>query len=120
MVKQSPFSNFSSIYTSFHKVIEPPNILFNFQAKSELEQQVRELREELMQSNSLRKQQLVELGLLREEEKQKANREYETTVRFYTDKKATERFVYMILCLAPALTIVIFGVVTGHNIQDSW
>ncbi|XP_072043099.1 LOW QUALITY PROTEIN: centrosomal protein of 112 kDa-like [Amphiura filiformis] len=49
-------------------------------AMSELEHQVRDLREELIQGNSLRKQQLVELGLLREEEKQKANREYQTMV----------------------------------------
>ncbi|XP_038047309.1 centrosomal protein of 112 kDa-like [Patiria miniata] len=45
-----------------------------------LEQQVRELREANMQSESLRKQQLVELGLLREEEKQRAQRESETAV----------------------------------------
>ncbi|XP_022103456.1 centrosomal protein of 112 kDa-like [Acanthaster planci] len=46
----------------------------------ELEQQVRELRQANMQNDSLRKQQLVELGLLREEEKQKAHRESETAV----------------------------------------
>ncbi|XP_053390844.1 centrosomal protein of 112 kDa-like isoform X3 [Mercenaria mercenaria] len=37
-----------------------------------------ELREEVVQSNQLRKQQLVELGLLREEEKQTMQREQET------------------------------------------
>ncbi|XP_041362418.1 centrosomal protein of 112 kDa-like isoform X2 [Gigantopelta aegis] len=47
---------------------------------SELEAQVRELREELVQSNQLRKQQLVELGLLREEEKQKMQRDHEAEV----------------------------------------
>ncbi|XP_078612009.1 centrosomal protein of 112 kDa-like isoform X3 [Branchiostoma floridae x Branchiostoma japonicum] len=47
---------------------------------SEMEQQTRELREEVIQANALRKQQLVELGLLREEEKQKATRELEATV----------------------------------------
>ncbi|XP_070580132.1 centrosomal protein of 112 kDa-like isoform X2 [Ptychodera flava] len=50
------------------------------QTISELEQQIRELREEVIQSNSLRKQQIVELGLLREEEKQKASREHESTI----------------------------------------
>ena len=39
------------------------------------------LREEVVQANQLRKQQLVELGLLREEEKQKLQREHETMVR---------------------------------------
>uniref|UniRef100_A0A4W3K9M6 Centrosomal protein 112 n=1 Tax=Callorhinchus milii TaxID=7868 RepID=A0A4W3K9M6_CALMI len=45
-----------------------------------LEAQVHQLREELIQVNSQRKQQLVELGLLREEEKQKALREHEAGV----------------------------------------
>ena len=40
-----------------------------------------ELREELVQANQLRKQQLVELGLLREEEKQKMQRDHEAEVR---------------------------------------
>lgn len=48
---------------------------------SELEQQLRSLKEEMLQSDSLRKQQLVELGLLREEERQKVQREHETEVR---------------------------------------
>ncbi|XP_013402833.1 centrosomal protein of 112 kDa [Lingula anatina] len=47
---------------------------------TELEAQVRELREEIVQSNQLRKQQLVELGLLREEEKQKMQRDHEAQV----------------------------------------
>lgn len=52
----------------------------------ELESQVGELREELVQANQLRKQQLVELGLLREEEKQKMQRDHEAEVaRFRTD-----------------------------------
>ncbi|PVD38829.1 hypothetical protein C0Q70_01453 [Pomacea canaliculata] len=38
---------------------------------------VSELKEELVQANQLRKQQLVELGLLREEEKQKMQRDHE-------------------------------------------
>ncbi|XP_007886934.2 centrosomal protein of 112 kDa isoform X2 [Callorhinchus milii] len=50
------------------------------QTISELEAQVHQLREELIQVNSQRKQQLVELGLLREEEKQKALREHEAGV----------------------------------------
>ncbi|XP_074647781.1 centrosomal protein of 112 kDa-like [Tubulanus polymorphus] len=47
---------------------------------AELEQSVRQLREEVMQSNQLRKQQLVELGLLREEEKQKIQRDHESQI----------------------------------------
>ncbi|XP_033631241.1 centrosomal protein of 112 kDa-like isoform X2 [Asterias rubens] len=47
---------------------------------AELEQQVSELREANMESNSLRKQQLIELGLLREDEKQKVMWECEATV----------------------------------------
>ena len=39
------------------------------------------LRGELVQANHLRKEQLVELGLLREEENQKMKREHETEVR---------------------------------------
>ncbi|XP_041072480.1 centrosomal protein of 112 kDa isoform X1 [Carcharodon carcharias] len=50
------------------------------QTIAELESQVHQLREELIQVNSRRKQQLVELGLLREEEKQKALRDHEATV----------------------------------------
>uniref|UniRef100_A0A667I8A0 Centrosomal protein 112 n=1 Tax=Lynx canadensis TaxID=61383 RepID=A0A667I8A0_LYNCA len=45
-----------------------------------MEAQVHKLREELIHVNSQRKQQLVELGLLREEEKQKAARDHETAV----------------------------------------
>ena len=39
-----------------------------------------ELREQLVHSNQLRKQQLVELGLLREEEKQRMQHEHESQV----------------------------------------
>lgn len=49
---------------------------------SDLEAQVSELKEELVQANQLRKQQLVELGLLREEEKQKMQRDHEVEVSF--------------------------------------
>ena len=45
-----------------------------------MERQIQELREEVVQANQLRKQQLVELGLLREEEKQKMQREHESEV----------------------------------------
>ncbi|XP_033734026.1 centrosomal protein of 112 kDa-like isoform X4 [Pecten maximus] len=45
---------------------------------SSVERQNQELREEIVQANQLRKQQLVELGLLREEEKQKMQREQES------------------------------------------
>lgn len=45
-----------------------------------LELREQELREEVVQANQLRKQQLVELGLLREEEKQKMSREHEAEV----------------------------------------
>ena len=45
-----------------------------------LEHREQELREEVVQSNQLRKQQLVELGLLREEEKQKMQRDNEAEV----------------------------------------
>ncbi|XP_035824981.1 uncharacterized protein LOC101862025 isoform X2 [Aplysia californica] len=46
-------------------------------ASNDSERLIRELREELVQANQLRKQQLVELGLLREEEKQKMHRDHE-------------------------------------------
>lgn len=46
----------------------------------DMEAQVHKLREELIHVNSKRKQQLVELGFLREEEKQRAARDHETTV----------------------------------------
>nr|XP_013808540.1 PREDICTED: centrosomal protein of 112 kDa isoform X1 [Apteryx mantelli mantelli] len=46
----------------------------------DMETQIHKLREELMQVNAQRKQQLVELSLLREEEKQRAAREHETAV----------------------------------------
>ncbi|XP_069511154.1 centrosomal protein of 112 kDa [Ambystoma mexicanum] len=50
------------------------------QAISDLEGQVHKLREELLQVNCQRKQQLMELGQLREEEKQKAARDHECAV----------------------------------------
>ncbi|XP_069785894.1 centrosomal protein of 112 kDa isoform X5 [Narcine bancroftii] len=50
------------------------------QTIGELEIQVHQLREELIQVNSQRKQQLVELGLLREEEKQKVLCDHEAAV----------------------------------------
>ncbi|XP_078257572.1 centrosomal protein of 112 kDa isoform X4 [Rhinoraja longicauda] len=50
------------------------------QTIGELETQVHQQREALIQVNSQRKQQLVELGLLREEEKQKALRDHEGAV----------------------------------------
>uniref|UniRef100_A0ABM5FND7 Centrosomal protein of 112 kDa isoform X4 n=1 Tax=Pogona vitticeps TaxID=103695 RepID=A0ABM5FND7_9SAUR len=46
----------------------------------DLQTQIHTLREELIQVNSQRKQQLVELSLLREEEKQIASREHETAM----------------------------------------
>ncbi|XP_031206381.1 centrosomal protein of 112 kDa isoform X3 [Mastomys coucha] len=51
------------------------------QAIADMEAQVHKLREELINVNSQRKQQLVELGLLREEEKQRAARDHETAVK---------------------------------------
>ena len=48
-----------------------------------LELREQELREEVVQCNQLRKQQLVELGLLREEEKQTMQREQETEVNSF-------------------------------------
>ena len=45
-----------------------------------LEVQISDLEDQLQQSNQLRKQQLVELGLLREEERQKMHAEYESQV----------------------------------------
>nr|XP_008542137.1 PREDICTED: centrosomal protein of 112 kDa-like isoform X1 [Equus przewalskii] len=50
------------------------------QVIADMEAQVHRLREELINVNSQRKQQLVELGLLREEEKQRAARDHETAV----------------------------------------
>ncbi|XP_069055982.1 centrosomal protein of 112 kDa isoform X2 [Pleurodeles waltl] len=47
---------------------------------SGLEAQVHKLREELIQVNTQRKQQLMELGQMREEEKQKAARDHENVV----------------------------------------
>lgn len=56
------------------------SIYFIYQVSANQEAQIRELREELVSSNALRRQQLVELGLLREEERQKAAREHDATV----------------------------------------
>lgn len=46
----------------------------------DMEGQIHTLREELIQVNTQRKQQLVELSLLREEEKQRAARDHETAM----------------------------------------
>ena len=50
------------------------------QIARDLESQVVRLREELAQANQLRKEQLLELGILREEEKQKLSRDHEQQV----------------------------------------
>uniref|UniRef100_A0A8C6BUJ8 Centrosomal protein 112 n=1 Tax=Monodon monoceros TaxID=40151 RepID=A0A8C6BUJ8_MONMO len=50
------------------------------QVIADMETQVHKLREELISVNSQRKQQLVELGLLREEEKQRTARDHEAAV----------------------------------------
>ncbi|XP_030656537.1 centrosomal protein of 112 kDa isoform X3 [Nomascus leucogenys] len=50
------------------------------QVVADMEAHIHKLREELINVNSQRKQQLVELGLLREEEKQRATREHEIVV----------------------------------------
>ncbi|KAM5273364.1 centrosomal protein of 112 kDa [Ctenodactylus gundi] len=50
------------------------------QIVADMEAQVQKLREELINVNSQRKQQLVELGLLREQEKQRAARDHEAVV----------------------------------------
>jgi centrosomal protein CEP112 len=47
---------------------------------NENEKQVMQLREELIEANTLRKQQIVELGILREDERQKLVQEYETQI----------------------------------------
>ena len=68
-----------------------------FQSIAQLESQVSSLREEVVHANQLRKQQLVELGLLREEEKQKLQREHETMVRptAYHTQPISTRFAYV-------------------------
>ncbi|XP_040845479.1 centrosomal protein of 112 kDa isoform X1 [Ochotona curzoniae] len=50
------------------------------QVIADMEAQVHKLREELISVNSQRKQQLVELGLLREEEKQRTARDHELAI----------------------------------------
>ena len=61
-----------------------PNYVSRYWQKiAGLELREHELREEVVQANQLRKQQLVELGLLREEEKQKMQRDQEIGVHIY-------------------------------------
>lgn len=55
-------------------------LLLFFKIISDMESQIHSLREELIQVNTQRKQQLVELGLLRDEEKQKAALDREAAV----------------------------------------
>lgn len=50
------------------------------QVIADMEAQVHKLREELINVNSQRKKQLIELGLLREEEKQRTARDHETAI----------------------------------------
>ncbi|MEJ1284049.1 hypothetical protein NN561_015028 [Cricetulus griseus] len=56
------------------------HMAFTSEVIADMETQVHKLRGELINVNSQRKQQLVELGLLREEEKQRAARDHETAV----------------------------------------
>lgn len=81
---------------------------FNFQSSAENEQLIRELREELVQANQLRKQQLVELGLLREEEKQKIHRDHEAEVRCLKSFYPWSIIIWIILCLILSLNCVKF------------
>ena len=69
-----------SIYTAFDFILSYHIVIILFQTIAELEQTVHALREDLVQANQLRKQQLLELGLLREEEKQKMLRDHENQV----------------------------------------
>lgn len=54
--------------------------IFENKVIADMEAQVHKLREELISVNSQRKQQLVELGLLREEEKQRTARDHELAI----------------------------------------
>ena len=69
---------------NLHESLYIIKINFTLQKVAGLELREQELREEVVQANQLRKQQLVELGLLREEEKQKMNREHEGEVNIET------------------------------------
>ena len=71
-------------YKNLHESLYIIKINFTLQKVAGLELREQELREEVVQANQLRKQQLVELGLLREEEKQKMNREHEGEVNIET------------------------------------
>eukprot|EP00112_Aurelia_sp_Birch-Aquarium-sp1_P014045 Seg3001.2 transcript_id=Seg3001.2/GoldUCD/mRNA.D3Y31 product="Centrosomal protein of 112 kDa" protein_id=Seg3001.2/GoldUCD/D3Y31 len=58
---------------------------------AEHEQTIRELRDEVIQANSLRKQQLVELGMLRDEEKQNFKRQEESIHAKYRSQLEQQR-----------------------------
>lgn len=72
-----------------YKVREIFMFVSYFQKITKYELQIQELREEVVQANQLRKQQLVELGLLREEEKQKMLREHENEVRGFNHRQSS-------------------------------
>ena len=57
-----------------------PRVLPSLQNIAQLEDQVHSLREDLLQAHAQRKQQLMELGVLREEERQRAAQEQEATL----------------------------------------
>ncbi|KAM5135844.1 centrosomal protein of 112 kDa-like [Mantella aurantiaca] len=61
------------------------------QTIAELEAQVYKLKEELIQVNTQRKQQLLELGHLREEEKQKTNQEHQMALTKLRTEMETTR-----------------------------
>lgn len=70
----------NSSFTIFLFISSAHFPIFKNKVIADMEAQVHKLREELIHVNSQRKQQLIELGLLREEEKQRAARDHETAV----------------------------------------
>lgn len=70
----------SSSFTALLVISSDHFPIFKNKVIADMEAQVHKLREELISVNSQRKQQLVELGLLREEEKQRTARDHEAAV----------------------------------------
>jgi len=63
----------------------------NLKKLQDNEQTIRELRDEVIQANSLRKQQLVELGMLREEEKKNFKRKEESMHTMFKSELEQQR-----------------------------
>ena len=98
--KQKLTKHHESSYDQFHAQMQQQITENNLQCKAKvdelskvksvLEMKIVQLEQELIEANALRKQQICELGILREDEKSRINRSFEKELDAYRDKHEQE------------------------------